>query len=41
VFAVRYEYVCYIEERRPPLRPTGQSSWLLNGDVSCFLSGTN
>jgi hypothetical protein len=26
---------------RPPLRSSGQSSWLLKGDVLCFLWGTN
>jgi hypothetical protein len=26
---------------RPPLWSSGQSSWLLNGDVLCFLWGTN
>jgi hypothetical protein len=26
---------------RPPLSSSGQSSWLLNGDVLCFLWGTN
>jgi hypothetical protein len=26
---------------RPPLWSRGQSSWLLNGDVLCFLWGTN
>jgi hypothetical protein len=26
---------------RPPLWYSGQSSWLLNGDVLCFLWGTN
>jgi hypothetical protein len=27
----------YIEEGRPPLWSSGQSSWLQNGDVLCFL----
>jgi hypothetical protein len=26
---------------RPPLWSSGQSSWLHNGDVLCFLWGTN
>jgi hypothetical protein len=30
-----------LERVRPPLRSSGQSSWLLNGDVSCFLWSTN
>jgi hypothetical protein len=30
-------YICYVEESRPPLWSSGQSSWLLNGDVLCFL----
>jgi hypothetical protein len=29
------------EESRPPLWPSGQSSWLHNGDVLCFMWGTN
>jgi hypothetical protein len=33
--------VCYVEESRPPLWSSGQSSWLHNGDVLCFLWGTN
>jgi hypothetical protein len=44
VFPVRYElnlYICYGEESRPPLWYSGQSSWLQNGDVMCFLWGTN
>jgi hypothetical protein len=45
VFAVRYEmnlrYICYIEESIPPLWSSGQSSWLQNKDVLCFLRGTN
>jgi hypothetical protein len=29
VFPVRYELnLCYVEERRPPLWSSGQSSWL-------------
>jgi hypothetical protein len=34
-------YICYKEESRPPLRSSGQSSWLQNGDILCFLRGTN
>jgi hypothetical protein len=33
-------YICYVEESRP-LWSSGQSSWLHNGDVLCFLWGTN
>jgi hypothetical protein len=32
---VRTEFICYIEESRPPLWSGGQSSWLQNGNV-CF-----
>jgi hypothetical protein len=46
VLPVRYELnwyirVCYAEESRPPLWSGGQSSWLQNGDILCFLWGTN
>jgi hypothetical protein len=34
-------YICYIEESRPPLWSSGQSSWLHNRDVLCLLLGTN
>jgi hypothetical protein len=34
---VRTEFICYAEESRPSLWPSGQSSWLHNGDVLCFL----
>jgi hypothetical protein len=34
-------YVCYVEESRLPLWSSGQSSWLQNGDVLCFLWGTS
>jgi hypothetical protein len=42
VFPVRYELNLfisyeYVEESRPPLWSSGQSSWLQNGDVLCFL----
>jgi hypothetical protein len=33
-------YICYVEESRPPLWSSGQSSWLQNRDVLCFLGGT-
>jgi hypothetical protein len=33
--------MCYVEESRPPLWSSGQSPWLLNGDVLCFLWGMN
>jgi hypothetical protein len=41
---VRYElnlYIYYVEESRPPLWSSDQSSWLHNGDVLCFRWGTN
>jgi hypothetical protein len=38
---VRTEFICYVGESRPPLWSSGQSSWLQNGDVLCFLWGTN
>jgi hypothetical protein len=34
-------YISYVEESRSPLWSSGQSSWLLNGEVLCFLWGTN
>jgi hypothetical protein len=34
---VQTEFICYVEESRPPLWSSGQSSWLQNGDVLCFL----
>jgi hypothetical protein len=34
-------YICYIEERRSPIWSIVQSSCLHNGDVLCFLWGTN
>jgi hypothetical protein len=37
---VRTEFI-YVEENRPPLWSSEQSSWLHNGDVLCFLWGTN
>jgi hypothetical protein len=33
--------MCYVEESRSPLWSSGQSSWLRNGDVLCFLWGAN
>jgi hypothetical protein len=30
---VRTEFICYVEENRPRLWSSGQSSWLQNGDV--------
>jgi hypothetical protein len=38
---VRTEFICYVEESRPPLWSSGRSSWLKNGDVLWFLWGTN
>jgi hypothetical protein len=38
---VRTEFICYVEESRPPLWSSGQSSWLHSGDVLWFLWGTN
>jgi hypothetical protein len=38
---VQTEFICYVEESRPPLWSSGQSSWLYNGDILCFLWGTN
>jgi hypothetical protein len=38
---VRTEYICYVVGSRSPLWSSGQSSWLYNGDVLCFLWGTN
>jgi hypothetical protein len=38
---VRTEFICYVEENRPPLWSSSQSSWLQSGDVFCFLWGTN
>jgi hypothetical protein len=34
-------YISYVEQSRPPLWSSGQSSWLHNGDVLCFLRSTN
>jgi hypothetical protein len=38
---IRTEFICYVEESKPPLWSSGQSSWLHNGNVSCFMWGTN
>jgi hypothetical protein len=38
--SVRYElnlYICYVEESRPSLWSSGESSWLQNGEVLCFM----
>jgi hypothetical protein len=36
---VRTEFICCVEECRPRLWSSG--SWLQNGDILCFLWGTN
>jgi hypothetical protein len=41
LWGANWIYMCYVEESRPPLKSSGQSSWLQNGDVLCFLWGTN
>jgi hypothetical protein len=38
---VRIEFICYVEESRPLLWSSGQSSWQHNGDLLSFLWGTN
>jgi hypothetical protein len=38
---VQTEFLCYVEESWPPQWYSGQSSWLQNGNVLCFLWGTN
>jgi hypothetical protein len=40
-YEVRTEFLCYVEGSRPPLWSSGQSSWLHNGDVLCFLWSKN
>jgi hypothetical protein len=41
IFTEVVNRVCmHIMAYRPPLRSSGQSSWLHNGDVLCFLWGT-
>jgi hypothetical protein len=39
VFIYFITHLCVCES--PPMRSCGQSSWLQNGDVLCFLWGTN
>jgi hypothetical protein len=41
LWGTNWIYICYVEESRPPLWSSGQSSWLRNGDVLSFLRGTN
>jgi hypothetical protein len=41
LWGTNWIYVCYVEESRPPLWSSGQSSWLHNGYVLCFLWGPN
>jgi hypothetical protein len=41
LWGTNWIYMCYVEESRPPLCSSGQSSWLQNWDVLCFLWGTN
>jgi hypothetical protein len=46
VLPVRYKlnlyiYIYYVEKSRPSLWSSGQSSWLQNRDVLCFLWGTD
>jgi hypothetical protein len=36
-----YEYICYVEESRPPLWSGGQCSWLVNRDVLRLMWGTS
>jgi hypothetical protein len=38
---VRTQFICYVEECKPPPWSSGQGSWLQNKDVLCFLWGTN
>jgi hypothetical protein len=38
---VRTEFIYVMYKKVPPLWSSGQSSWLHNGDVLCFLRGTN
>jgi hypothetical protein len=40
LWGTKWIYICYVEESRPPLWSSGQSSWLQNGDILCFLWGT-
>jgi hypothetical protein len=41
LWSTNWIYICYVEESRLPLWPSGQSSWLQSGDVLCFLWGTS
>jgi hypothetical protein len=42
VLLVRCELnLCYVQESRPSLWSSDQCSWLHNGDVLCFLLGSN
>jgi hypothetical protein len=41
LWVTKWIYICYVEESRPPLWSSGQSSWLQNGDVLCLLWGMN
>jgi hypothetical protein len=41
MWGTNWIYICYVQERRPPLWSSGQNSWLHNGDVLCFMWGTN
>jgi drug/metabolite transporter (DMT)-like permease len=41
LWGTNWIYICYVEESRPPLWSSGQSSWLQFGDVLCLLWGTN
>jgi hypothetical protein len=38
---VRTQFICCVKESRPPLLSSGQSSWLQNAVVLCFLWGAN
>jgi hypothetical protein len=33
------KFICCVKESRPPLRSSGNSSWLQKGDVLCFVWG--
>jgi hypothetical protein len=37
LWGTNWIYICYVEESRPPLWSSGQSSWLQNGDVLCII----
>jgi hypothetical protein len=37
LWGTNWIYICYVEENIPLLWSRGQSSWLHNGDVLCFL----